>query len=413
MKSGIPMFIVLVWISTHASAQRAGYPDFELVESIPVETTLDNPDVRNTMEVWLDMINGATRSLDIEQFYISNRAGEPLEQIIQAITGAAERGVAVRIIVDARMYKTYPEPADLLGKQKNTEVRVIDYGRLAGGVQHSKYFVVDGREVFLGSQNFDWRALKHIHELGVRIRHPQAVTVYEDVFRLDWVLAAPGSRGKAMDRSAIEAQVRKKHYPAPFRLPEAGGDTVTFSPTCSPRGLIPDSALWDEKQIVRLIDAATLDVMCQFLTYSPVGRDKSYYAALENALRRAAARGVKVKMIVSDWSKEHPTQEYLKSLSLIPNIEVKFSVIPEWSGGYVSFARVEHCKYLVIDSLRCWIGTANWEKSYFYTTRNVGVSVENGRITQVLRRIFLKDWYGPYTEEVKADVEYPTRRHGE
>jgi hypothetical protein len=31
--------------------------DIELVESIPVETTLDNPDIRNTQEVWLEMIN--------------------------------------------------------------------------------------------------------------------------------------------------------------------------------------------------------------------------------------------------------------------------------------------------------------------------------------------------------------------
>ena len=28
-------------------------------------------DIRNTLEVWLEMINGARKSLDIEQFYIS------------------------------------------------------------------------------------------------------------------------------------------------------------------------------------------------------------------------------------------------------------------------------------------------------------------------------------------------------
>ena len=203
------------------------------------------------------------------------------------------------------------------------------------------------------------------------------------------------------------------HYPAPFTLVEQGNDTIVFSPTCSPKGVIPDSALWDESQIVRLIDAATSEVMCQFLTYSPVGRDKSYYPVLENALKRAAVRGVRVKMIVSDWSKEHPIEDYLKSLALFPNIQVKYSVIPDWSKGYISFARVEHLKYLVVDSSNCWIGTANWEKSYFYTTRNVGVSVKNGRISRLLRRIFHKGWDGPYTEAVKAEVDYRSRRHGE
>ncbi|HEY6192302.1 MAG TPA: phospholipase D-like domain-containing protein [Bacteroidota bacterium] len=399
-----------------ARAQGGSYPDFEIVESIPVETVLDNPDVRNTGEVWLEMINRATRSLDIEQFYISNQAGEPLDEVLRAIIRAAERGVTVRVLVDSRMYKTYPESADLFGKQKNIEMRVIDYGQIAGGVQHAKYFIVDNTEVFFGSQNFDWRALKHIHELGVRMRHPQAVRVYEDIFNLDWDLSklSRGAQTAAERQVIIDARVMiPGHYSTPFQLVEPGNDTIVFSPTCSPRGLIPDTALWDETQIVRLIDGATSGVMCQFLTYSPVGRDKSYYPVLENALRRAAARGVKVKMIVSDWSKEHPVEDYLKSLAQIPNIQVKYSVIPDWSKGYVSFARVEHLKYLVVDSASCWIGTANWEKSYFYSTRNVGVSVQNGRISKLLRRIFLKGWDGPYTEAVRAEVDYRSRRHGE
>ena len=134
---------------------------------------------------------------------------------------------------------------------------------------------------------------------------------------------------------------------------------------------------------------------------------------LFRSLRRAAKRNVKVKMIVSDWGKATEAEKYLKELSQVPNIEVKFSDIPEWSGGYISFARVEHCKYLVIDSAKCWLGTANWEKSYFYNTRNVGIVVWNKKITNILRNIFLKSWNGPYTELIKADVEYKARRHGE
>ncbi|HYQ86435.1 MAG TPA: phospholipase D-like domain-containing protein [Bacteroidota bacterium] len=405
MTRGVALWMLLLGTAMAACGQAAGHPDFEIVESIPIETVLDNPDVRNTQEVWLEMINGARSSLDIEEFYISNKQGEPLDDIIHALSRAADRGVSERIIVDSRMYKTYPETADLLGKQKNTALRVIDFGKLAGGVQHSKYFTVDGREVFLGSQNFDWRALKHIHELGVRIRDAEIVRVYGDIFNLDWSLAGPGG--------TVDGLLKRVHYQTPFLLIEAANDTIALTPTASPKGLVPDSTLWDETQIVRLINRAGSEVMCQFLTYSPVGRNKSYYPELENALRSAAARGVKVKMIVSDWSKEHPIEEYLKSLSVVPNIEVKFSVIPEWSGGYIPFARVEHCKYLVIDSSSCWIGTSNWEKSYFYNTRNVGIVVKNRNITGILRRIFLKGWDGPYTEKVKPELDYQARRHGE
>ena len=405
MTGAVSTLMLLLIAAVASFGQVAGYPNFEIVESIPIETVLDNPDVRNTQEVWLEMINGARSAIDIEQFYISNKPGEPLDDIIHALSRAADRGVSERIIVDSRMYKTYPETADLLGKQKNTAMRVIDFGKLAGGVQHSKYFTVDGREVFLGSQNFDWRALKHIHELGVRIRDAEIVRVYGDIFNLDWSLAGPGATADGL--------LKRVHYQTPFLLIGPAKDTLVLTPTASPKALIPDSTLWDETQILKLIDRASTEVMCQFLTYSPVGRNKVYYPELENGLRRAAARGVKVKMIVSDWSKEHPIEDYLKSLSVVPNIEVKFSVIPDWSGGYIPFARVEHCKFLVVDSSSCWLGTSNWEKSYFYNTRNVGIVVENRNTAGILRRIFRKGWDGPYTEKVKPDIDYQARRHGE
>jgi len=398
----------LVFLFTQPSfSQLAGYPDFELVETIPIETSLDNPDIRDAHEVWLEMINGAKKSLDIEQFYISDQKGEPLEDILAAISKAANRGVRVRLIVDSRMHKTYPNPADTLGKQKNIETRVIDIGQLAGGVQHAKYFIVDGEQIFIGSQNFDWRALKHIHELGVRIKNLSAIKIYQDVFDLDWQLAASN------DKAQIASLLKRQSYTVPIRVDEGNGDTLVYTPTMSPAGLLPDSILWDETHIVKLIDAAKNDVMCQFLTYSSISRGEGYYPVLDAALKRAANRGVKVKMIVSDWSIGHPIIDSLKSLGRTPNIEIKFSAIPDWSGGYISFARVEHCKYLVIDGTSCWIGTSNWEKSYFYATRNLGVDVQSAKITGLLRRIFMKGWDGPYTQSIKPEGDYQPRRHGE
>ena len=155
------------------------------------------------------------------------------------------------------------------------------------------------------------------------------------------------------------------------------------------------------------------DLYCQFLTYSPIARGKIFYPTLDNALRRAAIRGVKVRMIVSDWSIDHPTIDHLKSLSLIPNIQIKFSSIPQWSAGYIPFARVEHCKFLVIDSTSCWIGTSNWEKSYFYNCRNLGLVVKDRSIAKQLRGIFNRSWDGLYTTLIKSEVEYTPRKHGE
>jgi phosphatidylserine/phosphatidylglycerophosphate/cardiolipin synthase-like enzyme len=184
------LLILLLVCPLLLRAQTSPFADIEIVESIPIGTTLDNPDIRNAHEVWLEMIGHAQKALDIEQFYISNEPGKLLEDVLSAIYQAASRGVKVRIIVDARMYKTYPGSVDSLGRCHNIETRRIDFGAAGGGIQHAKYFIVDGNEVFMGSQNFDWRALEHIHELGLRIKQQKIAQTYSDVFELDWQIAS-------------------------------------------------------------------------------------------------------------------------------------------------------------------------------------------------------------------------------
>ncbi len=64
---------------------------------------LDNPEIRNTQEVWLEMIGGARRSLDLEEYDVSNEPGKLMESVLAALYSASDRGVRVRLIVDSRM----------------------------------------------------------------------------------------------------------------------------------------------------------------------------------------------------------------------------------------------------------------------------------------------------------------------
>jgi phosphatidylserine/phosphatidylglycerophosphate/cardiolipin synthase-like enzyme len=336
MKSVI--FSLVVFLAPCIFAQSTPVSNIEIVESIPVETTIDNPDIRNTHEVWIEMIGRAQRSIDIEQFYISNEPGKLFQDVLAAICTAADRGVSIRIITDARMYKTYPESVDSLGQHRNIETRRIDFHNIAGGIQHAKYFIVDEQEVFVGSQNFDWRALEHIHEIGLRINNKDLAAAYRNVFDFDWKIASYTMKTKYFQNSFIQ------QYRVPIRISTQWGDTAAIFPTFSPIGCIPDTALWDETAIVNLIDGANKTLKLQFLTYSTLERRGEMYTVIDDAIWRAAKRGVKVKMIVSDWEKGSLAVKALKEMSAVPNIEVAFTVIPEWSGGYISFARVEHCK---------------------------------------------------------------------
>jgi phosphatidylserine/phosphatidylglycerophosphate/cardiolipin synthase-like enzyme len=400
-------FFAFVFVLPYFIFAQQVSPDIEIVESIPVGTSLDNPDIRDTHEVWLEMIGRACQSLDIEQYYISNEPGKLLEDVLGDIYRAADRGVRVRIVVDARMYMTYPVSVDSLSRYRNIELRRIDFGSMTGGIQHAKYFIVDHKEVFVGSQNFDWRALQHIHELGLRINNKDIATIYGNVFNLDWELAS-----NIQNKTNLLPSFTKS-YSTPMRITGQDGDTVVITPTFSPIGYVPDSTLWDERAIVDLINGAQQSLTLQFLSYSPIDRKGESYTVIDNVIRRAAKRGVKVRMIVSDWEKGSPSVRALKELSSLPNIEIAFTSIPEWSGGYISFARVEHCKFIVADHARFWLGTSNCDKNYYYYSRNVGIVCTSSHLAGTLSRIFLKSWNSPYKELITQSGKYSVREHGE
>ena len=401
------LFAIVLLYDPQLQAQTAAFSDIEIVESTPLGTMLDNPDIRNAHEVWVEMISRARQSLDIEQFYISNEPGKMLEDVLAAIYKAADRGVKVRLIVDARMYKTYPGSVDSLGRYHNIEARRLDFGAIAGGIQHAKYFIVDRKEVFVGSQNFDWRALEHIHELGLRINEVRIAQAFLEVFELDWNIAP-------LNQEQLRAfKVPFKDFGSPVQFTGGGGAEADILPTYSPVGWIPDSTRWDEHAIVNLINGARKTLTLQFLSYSPLERRGGAYTTIDDAIRNAGKRGVKVRMIVSDWEKGSPAVLSLKVLSAVPNIEVAFTSIPEWSGGYISFARVEHCKFIVADHERFWLGTSNCEKSYFYATRNLGVLCTSSRLAETLAKIFQKSWDSPYKELITQEADYKPREHGE
>ncbi len=390
-----------------ARTPPAASPPIQLVETVPVESGLGQPGLPAAADVWVEMIDGARRSLDLEHFYLSHWPGEATGPVLDAIGRAAKRGVRVRLLLDARMHDTYPHPADSLGRLSGVELRLIDMKKVSGGgVQHGKCMIVDGEQVFVGSQNLDWRALKHIHELGVRARDPHIADLFLRVFESDWRAAAPAA-------AAAVAPPAAGALPAlPLRLVQAARDTVEVWPSFSPRGHIPDASLWDLDAIVRLLDSARREVVVQLLSYG-LGRAGERDSTLDSALRRAAGRGVSVKLLISDWEADNARIGDLQRLSQVGNVEAKLSTVPEWSGGYIPFARVEHCKYMVVDTLWTWVGTSNWEPDYFHSSRNAALTLRSRTLARQARAIFATSWGAPGARPVRADRTYAPKIHRE
>ncbi len=385
--------------------------NIELVESIPVETSLDNPDIRNTQEVWLEMINSAQKTIDIEQFYISNKKGEPLDTILKAIVAAAKRGVIVRIIVDSKMYETYPDDVNWLEEQSpNIIARVLDIGKISGGIQHAKFFIVDGYEIFLGSQNFDWRALKHIHELGIRFKG--VFDLHKKIFEYDWCKARESSEHCYLSNPLIEIVFGEDSnfiltYIRPtFSSPDAVDKYKISRNVEDSQELI--ETLTDLYNINKIISEAKKEINLTFLSYNPITKD-GYWDEIDTALINASKRGVKVKLLVSDWNLTKTAVDHFKTLISYPNFEIRYTAIPEYSGGFIPFARVDHCKYITADDY-VWIGTSNMSRSYFYESRNLGIIIEQRPLAKQVRRIFYKSWDSEYAHPIEPNGEYTPRK---
>jgi phosphatidylserine/phosphatidylglycerophosphate/cardiolipin synthase-like enzyme len=387
--------LVIAALLMVAPSARAEPAAVELVETAPIETTLDHADIPEAAEVWPKMIAGARRTIDLAEFYVTEAPQSRLSPVIAALKAAAGRGVRVRLVVDDGFAKHEPATLAELAATGKFQIRRLDMHARAGGILHAKYFIVDGSDAYLGSQNFDWRSLTHIQELGVRLRSAALAGALADVFETDWALAGGGDAAARVHAHAGE------RFPL---VVGAGAARSELTPVYSPRGWLPDERLWELPRLVALIDGARHSVRVQLLT------ERS--DELEAALRRAAARGVAVELLVSDWCKRKGCVEGLQRLAVVPNVHVAFLTIPPWSGGFVPYARVAHAKYLVVDGERAWIGTSNWERDYFYKSRNVGLVIAGGPLPPRLDAFFAGNWRSAYATPVDPAAHYtPPRTH--
>ncbi len=381
---------------------------FQIVESVPVATIYGQPGVPRTQRAWIDMLRGAKHSIDIAAFYISNKPGEALAPVIDTLVARAEAGVRVRILLDRKFLRESESSIRPLRGVPNMEIRVLPVDSLTGGVLHAKYFIVDNRSVFVGSQNWDWRALDQIHEIGARIENRRFARTFEGVFDFDWRLAGHPDLPAAAKAAVTPPDFAPVTEGDPVVLRERSGSPVIAFPAFSPPSLVPRWVTHEQPALVRFIESArdTLRIQVMtlsgFMDYGP----KGYWPALDNALRDAAARGVKVEIIVADWALREPMQAYLKSLAVLPNITVKFSTLPRAPQGFIPYARVEHCKYAVADGDRSFIGTGNWSWSYFNTTIDASIFIGGRSPAETLTKIFDRDWNGPYVTKIDAGHTY-------
>lgn len=374
-------------------------PGFELVHTSPVETSLTNPDLREPVAVWRELFDGAKKEIVIAQFYAVSKPGTAFEKVLDSLTAAGQRGVKIRFLLDQKGVGL--SEAATIARIKaipNLDLRLIDFNKITGnGIVHAKYLAVDGQVAYIGSQNFDWRSFEHIHETGLRITEPAMVSQVQAIFEQDWqaqALTSQGSRATVLNNKVVPANYAQNAF-------------LLASPNAYNPAGVGDS----ETGLPALLAQAQSEVRIQLLDYAPLSygpnRTRPYYAVIDNAVRAAAQRGVKIKLMVSSWNTEAPAIAYLKSLALVPNVEIRIVTIPTASTGFIPFARVIHSKTMSIDGKLAWVGTSNWAGGYFDLSRNLEVVLRNEPMAQRIAALHEQTWSSAYAQPIDINKQYP------
>ncbi|NQE50498.1 phospholipase D-like domain-containing protein [Herbaspirillum rubrisubalbicans] len=390
-------------LQVNAHAQFA-IPGFELVHTVPRETTLATPDLRDAALVWKEMFDSARHEIVFGQFYVAGQDGEALDDIMAHLAAAGRRGVKIRFLMEKKgEFASVPATIEKLKRIPNLEFRQLDYSSMTGnGIIHAKYFVVDGKTAYVGSQNFDWRSFSHIHETGLKITDATVAAQVQAIFEIDWAAQAAIAAGQpptVLNHSVVPADVARGNYLV-----------------ASPNAYNPPGVGDSQSELVRLIGQAQHEVRVQVLDYAPLSygphHTRPYYAVIDDALRAAAARGVKIKLMVSNWNTEAPAIRYLQSLAVLPNVEIRIVTLPQASTGFIPFARVIHTKAMSIDGQVAWIGTSNWSGGYLDNSRNLEVVLHDATMAQRVAALHEQTWSSSYAQPIDVLKVYPKPAKG-
>lgn len=56
------------------------------------------------------------------------------------------------------------------------------------------------------------------------------------------------------------------------------------------------------------------------------------------------------------------------------------------------------------------MGTSNWSRDYFHNSRNVEIVIGDTTLAGRAWQVFYDGWNGPYTYNLRVDIDYPPPR---
>lgn len=157
-----------------------------------------------------------------------------------------------------------------------------------------------------------------------------------------------------------------------------------------------------------ILEQAEKSVRVAVMEYASLDKKDRFYGRIDQVLREAAERGVKVELLVSDWNLTAQKLSCLRSLAALPDISLRVLTLPHDPSGFIPYARVLHSKIMIVDQRFAWVGSSNWCGGYVDKSRNVEILLRDHAMAGNLDRLCQQQWWqSPHTELLNVTRAFP------
>ncbi len=347
--------------------------DSPLITGNRVKLLVDGPSAYAAM---FAAIAAAKQHVNIEM-YIFDEAHQGSQALTDLLVDRATHGVAVNVLYDALgSGDTKPEVFDKLRAAGVTLCAFNPLNPVANRTgsftqrDHRKIVVVDGQTAFTGGINFS-----ATYSSSSRLRSSRVVNAKKDGWR-DTQIQVQGPAAIEMQKLYLQSWSKQK-------CPEMAALDYLPSPAQAGSTLLRiDASSVDSRRnqtYLAALSAVTFAVKSIDLTMAYFSPDSQ----LEHALRDAARRGVKVRLLLpglSDFG------------GIVAAGRAHYNrLMKDGIGIYEERRALLHAKTLSIDGIWSTVGSANWDWLSFARNDEVNIVVIDQGFADEMRALYEED----------------------
>ena len=396
----------------------------------------------------LRAIDSASESIDLQTFLW--RFDEAGGSVAAHLLEAADRGVAVRILVDDSFLLGEDAVLRFIDEHPNIEYRIYNPHRtraddaavrsLSNLIElrrldhrmHNKAMIVDNRVAIVGGRNladeyFGLHGSANFRDLEVILAGPQVGAVSEafiTYWNAPWSLPIRALTDEtperpdftaAMDRLAQDVahtepgrEMLAQHWQATFADADSGSAEVLFDTPPQDNPASPDEApVQVAGRLVDLLDAAREEIviLSAYLIPTPT---------LEGAVARAIERGVRVRVLTNSLaSNNHVSAHsaYSNHVRTLLGHGVELHEVRTVAADRHLYmleptagkALALHAKALLVDGDTVFVGSANLDPRSLRINTEMGLLVRSRGLNERLRRAFEPDFADSNAWELTLD----------